>query len=197
MPDCSPTQAACLDAFKPFMIILARIPTRFTYGYNLPVLVEAGTVSTRGQIARSAEEVAGHLVDIARHGFTLLNLWPGVMPRPSASGWQGTCCLASTSCWRRLCLAPKRSPAKHGLGDPLHTVRWKKTQGDDPLRRSGRGALLDRAQRDGLVCWSWRSWKRREGGRGCTTPRWHEDVEPTIYGQRLLPSGLSQMGILG
>lgn len=47
-----------------------------TYGYNIPVLVEAGTASTRGQIARSAEEVARHLADMARHGFTLLNLWP-------------------------------------------------------------------------------------------------------------------------
>jgi len=48
-----------------------------TYAYNVPVLVEAGSSTSRGQIAGSAEEVARQLADFVRHGFTLLNLWPG------------------------------------------------------------------------------------------------------------------------
>jgi alkanesulfonate monooxygenase SsuD/methylene tetrahydromethanopterin reductase-like flavin-dependent oxidoreductase (luciferase family) len=39
--------------------------------------VEEGAVSTRGQIAGSAEEVARQLADLVRHGFTFLNVWPG------------------------------------------------------------------------------------------------------------------------
>ncbi len=53
-----------------------RNPDQLTYGYTIPVLVEKGSVTTRGQIAGSAQEVARQLADIVRHGFTFLNLWP-------------------------------------------------------------------------------------------------------------------------
>lgn len=53
-----------------------RNPDHITYAYNIPVLVEEGTVTTRGRIAGSAEEVARQLADLVRHGFTFLNLWP-------------------------------------------------------------------------------------------------------------------------
>ena len=35
-----------------------------------------GSVTTRGQIAGSPEEVARQLAEVVRHGFTFLNLWP-------------------------------------------------------------------------------------------------------------------------
>jgi alkanesulfonate monooxygenase SsuD/methylene tetrahydromethanopterin reductase-like flavin-dependent oxidoreductase (luciferase family) len=54
-----------------------RDPDDITYAYNVPVLVEEGTVTTKGQIAGSAAEVARQLADLIRHGFTLLNVWPG------------------------------------------------------------------------------------------------------------------------
>ena len=53
-----------------------RNPDHLTYGYTIPVLVEKGKVTTRGQIAGSAEEVARQLADMVRHGFTFLNMWP-------------------------------------------------------------------------------------------------------------------------
>ena len=53
-----------------------RNPDQLTYGYTIPVLVEKGSVTTRGQIAGSAQEVARQLADVVRHGFTFLNLWP-------------------------------------------------------------------------------------------------------------------------
>jgi len=53
-----------------------RNPDHLTYGYTIPVLVEEGSVTTRGQVAGSAEEVAKQLTDVVRHGFTFLNLWP-------------------------------------------------------------------------------------------------------------------------
>ena len=54
-----------------------RNPDDITYAYNVPVLVEEGTVTTKGQISGSDEEVARQLADLVRHGFTLLNVWPG------------------------------------------------------------------------------------------------------------------------
>jgi alkanesulfonate monooxygenase SsuD/methylene tetrahydromethanopterin reductase-like flavin-dependent oxidoreductase (luciferase family) len=54
-----------------------RNPDEITYAYNIPALVEAGSSTSGGQIAGSAAEVAKHLADFVRHGFTLLNLWPG------------------------------------------------------------------------------------------------------------------------
>jgi hypothetical protein len=72
-----------------------------SYAYNVPVLVEAGSRSSQGRIAGSVAEVARHLADFVRHGFTLLNLWPGVWRNYSASGWPGTCCRPSAICWRR------------------------------------------------------------------------------------------------
>ncbi len=56
---------------------VGRNPDDITYAYNVPVLVEEGTVTTKGQIAGSAEEVARQLADLVRHGFTFLNVWPG------------------------------------------------------------------------------------------------------------------------
>ena len=53
-----------------------RNPDQLTYGYTIPVLVEKGSVTSRGQIAGSAQEVARQLADVVRHGFTFLNLWP-------------------------------------------------------------------------------------------------------------------------
>ena len=53
-----------------------RNPDQLTYGYTIPVLVEKGSVTTRGQIAGSVQEVARQLADVVRHGFTFLNLWP-------------------------------------------------------------------------------------------------------------------------
>lgn len=53
-----------------------RNPDDLTYGYTIPVLVEKGSVTTRGQIAGSPEEVDRQLADVVRHGFTFLNLWP-------------------------------------------------------------------------------------------------------------------------
>lgn len=53
-----------------------RNPDDITYAYNVPVLVEEGTVTTRGRIAGSAEEVARQVADVVRHGFTFVNLWP-------------------------------------------------------------------------------------------------------------------------
>ncbi|HEX9132677.1 MAG TPA: LLM class flavin-dependent oxidoreductase, partial [Ktedonobacteraceae bacterium] len=53
-----------------------RNPDDITYAYNVPVLVEEGTITSRGRIAGSAEEVASQLADLVRHGFTFLNLWP-------------------------------------------------------------------------------------------------------------------------
>jgi len=53
-----------------------RNPDHLTYGYTIPVLVEKGSVTTRGQIAGSAQEVARQLAEVVRHGFTFLNLWP-------------------------------------------------------------------------------------------------------------------------
>ena len=53
-----------------------RNPDHLTYGYTIPVFVEKGSVTTRGQIAGSASEVARQLADVVRHGFTFLNLWP-------------------------------------------------------------------------------------------------------------------------
>lgn len=54
-----------------------RNPDDITYAYNVPVLVAEGAVTTQGQIAGSATEVARQLADLVRHGFTLLNVWPG------------------------------------------------------------------------------------------------------------------------
>jgi alkanesulfonate monooxygenase SsuD/methylene tetrahydromethanopterin reductase-like flavin-dependent oxidoreductase (luciferase family) len=54
-----------------------RNPDEITYAYNIPVLVEDGSSSTRGQIAGSATEVARQLAKFVRNGFTFLNLWPG------------------------------------------------------------------------------------------------------------------------
>jgi alkanesulfonate monooxygenase SsuD/methylene tetrahydromethanopterin reductase-like flavin-dependent oxidoreductase (luciferase family) len=54
-----------------------RNPDDITYAYNVPVLVAEGAVTTQGQIAGSAAEVARQLADLVRHGFTLLNVWPG------------------------------------------------------------------------------------------------------------------------
>jgi alkanesulfonate monooxygenase SsuD/methylene tetrahydromethanopterin reductase-like flavin-dependent oxidoreductase (luciferase family) len=48
-----------------------------TFAYNVPVLIEAGSSTSRSQIAGSAEAVARQLADLLRHGFTMLNLWPG------------------------------------------------------------------------------------------------------------------------
>jgi alkanesulfonate monooxygenase SsuD/methylene tetrahydromethanopterin reductase-like flavin-dependent oxidoreductase (luciferase family) len=53
-----------------------RNPDQLTCGYTIPVLVEKGSVTTRGQIAGSPEEVARQLADVVRHGFTFLNMWP-------------------------------------------------------------------------------------------------------------------------
>ena len=53
-----------------------RNPDHLTYGYTIPVQVSEGSVTTRGQIAGSAQEVARQLADVVRHGFTFLNLWP-------------------------------------------------------------------------------------------------------------------------
>jgi alkanesulfonate monooxygenase SsuD/methylene tetrahydromethanopterin reductase-like flavin-dependent oxidoreductase (luciferase family) len=53
-----------------------RNPADITYGYNVPVRVEAGTHTVPGQLAGSAEEVARQLADFAQHGFTFLSLWP-------------------------------------------------------------------------------------------------------------------------
>jgi len=53
-----------------------RNPDQLTYGYTIPVLVEQGRVTSRGQMAGSAQEVARQLADVVRHGFTFLNLWP-------------------------------------------------------------------------------------------------------------------------
>ena len=53
-----------------------RNPDDITYAYNVPVLVKEGAITSRGQIAGSAEEVARQLADFIRHGFTFLNLWP-------------------------------------------------------------------------------------------------------------------------
>jgi alkanesulfonate monooxygenase SsuD/methylene tetrahydromethanopterin reductase-like flavin-dependent oxidoreductase (luciferase family) len=53
-----------------------RNPDQLTYGYTIPVLVEKGGVTNRGQIAGSAQEVARRLADVVHHGFTFLNLWP-------------------------------------------------------------------------------------------------------------------------
>ena len=53
-----------------------RNPDQLTYGYTIPVLVEKGSVTTRGQIAGSPEEVARQLAEVVRHGFTFVNLWP-------------------------------------------------------------------------------------------------------------------------
>src|SRR5262249_32292019 len=54
----------------------SRNPDQLTYGYTIPVLVEKGSVTSRGQIAGSAREVARQLAEVVRHGFTFLNLWP-------------------------------------------------------------------------------------------------------------------------
>jgi alkanesulfonate monooxygenase SsuD/methylene tetrahydromethanopterin reductase-like flavin-dependent oxidoreductase (luciferase family) len=54
-----------------------RNPGDITYAYNVPVLVEAGSSTSRGQIAGNVAEVARQLADLVRHGFTVLNLWPG------------------------------------------------------------------------------------------------------------------------
>ncbi len=56
---------------------VCRNPDDITYAYNVPVLVKEGSVTTKGQIAGSAEEVARQLADLVRHGFTFLNVWPG------------------------------------------------------------------------------------------------------------------------
>ena len=53
-----------------------RNPDEITYGYNVPVLVEAGAVTNRWRIAGSAKKVAGQLATLVRHGFTFLNVWP-------------------------------------------------------------------------------------------------------------------------
>ncbi len=54
-----------------------RNPDDITYAYNVPVLVEEGSSTARGQIAGNVAEVARQLADFVRHGFTFLNLWPG------------------------------------------------------------------------------------------------------------------------
>lgn len=77
LPFLPPEQAyRKLETIRRVAAHAGRNPDVMTYGYNIPVLVEAEAVSTGGRIAGSAEEVANHLADIARHGFTLLNLWP-------------------------------------------------------------------------------------------------------------------------
>jgi alkanesulfonate monooxygenase SsuD/methylene tetrahydromethanopterin reductase-like flavin-dependent oxidoreductase (luciferase family) len=48
-----------------------------TFAYNVPVLVDKGSSTGRSQIAGSAEVVARQLADLVRHGFSVLNLWPG------------------------------------------------------------------------------------------------------------------------
>jgi alkanesulfonate monooxygenase SsuD/methylene tetrahydromethanopterin reductase-like flavin-dependent oxidoreductase (luciferase family) len=78
LPFLPPEQAyRKLETIRSVAAHAGRNPDEITYGYNIPVLVEAGTVSARGQIVGSAEEVASQLADIAGHGFTVLNLWPG------------------------------------------------------------------------------------------------------------------------
>jgi alkanesulfonate monooxygenase SsuD/methylene tetrahydromethanopterin reductase-like flavin-dependent oxidoreductase (luciferase family) len=54
-----------------------RNPDDITYAYNVPVFVEDGSSTSRGQIAGNAAEVARQLADFVRHGLTVLNLWPG------------------------------------------------------------------------------------------------------------------------
>jgi alkanesulfonate monooxygenase SsuD/methylene tetrahydromethanopterin reductase-like flavin-dependent oxidoreductase (luciferase family) len=53
-----------------------RNPDEITYGYNIPILVEEGTVTNRWRIAGSTKKVARQLATIVRHGFTFLNVWP-------------------------------------------------------------------------------------------------------------------------
>jgi len=73
----APEQAYCkVERLRKSAEQAGRNPDDLTYGYTIPVLVEKGRVTTRGQIAGSAQEVARQLADVARHGFTFLNLWP-------------------------------------------------------------------------------------------------------------------------
>src|SRR5262249_7927418 len=48
-----------------------------TFAYNVPVLVDEGSSTSRSQIAGSAGALARQLADLVRHDFTVLNLWPG------------------------------------------------------------------------------------------------------------------------
>ena len=43
----------------------------------MPVRVEAGGSTSNSKIGGSAEAVARQLADLVRHGFSVLNLWPG------------------------------------------------------------------------------------------------------------------------
>lgn len=54
-----------------------RDPTDITYAYNVVVLVQDGAQDPSGRVvAGSPDEVARRLAEIAKKGFTCLNLWP-------------------------------------------------------------------------------------------------------------------------
>jgi alkanesulfonate monooxygenase SsuD/methylene tetrahydromethanopterin reductase-like flavin-dependent oxidoreductase (luciferase family) len=54
-----------------------RNPDDITCAYNVVVLVQEGAEDPSGRVlAGSPDEVAGRLAEIARRGFTALNLWP-------------------------------------------------------------------------------------------------------------------------
>jgi alkanesulfonate monooxygenase SsuD/methylene tetrahydromethanopterin reductase-like flavin-dependent oxidoreductase (luciferase family) len=54
-----------------------RDPDAITYAYNIVVLVQDGAQDASGRvIAGSSDEVARRLAEIAKRGFTCLNLWP-------------------------------------------------------------------------------------------------------------------------
>jgi probable F420-dependent oxidoreductase len=54
-----------------------RDPNNITFAYNIVVLVQDGAQDPSGRvIAGSSDEVARRLAEIAKRGFTCLNLWP-------------------------------------------------------------------------------------------------------------------------
>lgn len=57
-----------------------RNPDDITFAYNIPVLVDETATTTREQIAGPAREIARRFADLAHHGVTFLNLWPGGDP---------------------------------------------------------------------------------------------------------------------
>jgi alkanesulfonate monooxygenase SsuD/methylene tetrahydromethanopterin reductase-like flavin-dependent oxidoreductase (luciferase family) len=71
-----PAAAEAMERVREAAARAGRDPDALTYGYNVGVLVDEGARPTAGRIAGAPTAVAERLADLARRGFTFLNLWP-------------------------------------------------------------------------------------------------------------------------
>jgi alkanesulfonate monooxygenase SsuD/methylene tetrahydromethanopterin reductase-like flavin-dependent oxidoreductase (luciferase family) len=54
----------------------ARDPEKITIGYNIGVLIGSPNDRRPGQLSGTVDQIAAALVDLARRGINLINLWP-------------------------------------------------------------------------------------------------------------------------